>query len=162
MVGCTVRYGRSTSVVRRREIALWRSGGGKGARGRKPRWMSGRVGGAAAAIEEYAVIQENQKQERPSSAETARTLVQRQSHATLGTISSDGWPLTTYAGYILDESGQPIIRLRQSAVHTANVRRDNRVSLLVTTTNPAVGLLGLARCTMLGKLVDDLEEKVCI
>ena len=151
MVRCAVNYGRSTSVVRRRESAC--SSGGSGRR---------RVGGAAAAVEEYAVTQESQKQERPSSAETARTLVQRQSHATLGTISSDGWPLTTYAGYVLDESGQPIIRLRQSAVHTANVRRDNRVSLLVTTTNPAVGLLGLARCTVLGKLVDDLEEKVCI
>lgn len=102
--------------------------------------------------------------QRPTSAEAARTLLQSQNHATLGTICEDGWPLTTYAGYVLDGDGTPILRMRRDAVHYANVQRDNRVSILVTKggskyAQQQQASFGLARCTVLGHVTDDIPEK---
>lgn len=58
---------------------------------------------------------------RPSAAETARTIVDLAAHGTLCTLSEDGIPLGTYVSYVLDQEGQPILRLRADAVHTANL-----------------------------------------
>ena len=108
-------------------------------------------------------VEQISARQRPTSAETARTLLQKQNHATLGTICEDGWPLTTYAGYVLDGDGQPVLRMRRDAVHFANVKKDSRVSILVTKGGSGLSPItsfGLARCTVIGHVTDDIPEKV--
>ena len=85
---------------------------------------------------------------KPSSAETARTVVDIVSHGTLCTLSDDGAPLGTYASYVLDERGQPILRLRAEAVHTGNLLRNPRCSLFVQPEDMPARLL--ARATLIG------------
>ena len=68
---------------------------------------------------------------KPSPAETARTIVDLVAHGTLCTMTEEGAPLGTYASYVLDQVGQPILRLRADAVHTANLTRDTKCSLFV-------------------------------
>lgn len=84
----------------------------------------------------------------PSSAETARTIVDLAAHGTLSTMTEDGLPLGTYVTYVLDQVGQPILRLRKNAVHTANLLRENRCSLFVQPYQYPAHLL--ARVSLLG------------
>ena len=37
----------------------------------------------------------------------------------------------THAAYLLDKQGQPLLRLRADALHTAHLQRDSRCSLYV-------------------------------
>ncbi|KAK9835391.1 hypothetical protein WJX81_006878 [Elliptochloris bilobata] len=101
-----------------------------------------------------------QSQAKPSSAETARTVVDIVSHGTLSTLSEDGSPLGTYASYVLDERGQPILRLRAEAVHTGNLLRNPRCSLFVQPEDMPARLL--ARATLIGQVeplgVEDAAE----
>ena len=84
----------------------------------------------------------------PSAAETARTIVDLVAHGTLCTLSPDGVPLGTYVSYVLDAAGQPILRLRADAVHTANLQRDPQCSLFVQPGEHSARLL--ARVTLIG------------
>lgn len=84
----------------------------------------------------------------PSSAETARTIVDLVAHGTLCTTGVDDVPLGTYATYVLDSIGQPILRLRADAVHTENLRRNPRCSLFVQPGEHPARLL--ARLTLVG------------
>eukprot|EP00890_Picochlorum_soloecismus_P003424 jgi/Picsp_1/4082/NSC_01592-R1_protein len=84
----------------------------------------------------------------PSSAETARTIVDLAAHGTLSTMTEDSLPLGTYVTYVLDQVGQPILRLRKNAVHTANLSRENRCSLFVQPYQYPAHLL--ARVSLLG------------
>ena len=93
----------------------------------------------------------------PSAAETARTIVDLVAHGTLCTIGEDGIPLGTYVSYVLDQEGQPILRLRADAVHTANLQRDVQCSLFVQPGEHPARLL--ARVTLIGK-VEPVSEEV--
>lgn len=84
----------------------------------------------------------------PSSAETARTIVDLVAHGALSTVGDDGIPLGTYVSYVLDGAGQPILRLRADAVHTANLGRNPRCSLFVQPGEHPTRLL--ARVTLIG------------
>jgi hypothetical protein len=86
----------------------------------------------------------------PSAAETARTIVDLVAHGTLCTVGEDGIPLGTYVSYVLDEAGQPILRLRADAVHTANLKRDPKCSLFVQPGEYPARLL--ARVTLIGSV----------
>lgn len=86
----------------------------------------------------------------PTDAETARTIVDLVAHGTLCTISEDGIPLGTYVSYVLDDAGQPILRLRADAVHTANLKRDPKCSLFVQPGEHPARLL--ARVTLIGSV----------
>ena len=68
---------------------------------------------------------------KPTSAETAKTIVDIVAHGTLCTVGTDGMPLGTYSNYILDDRGMPVLRLRADAVHTQNLRRSPKCSLFV-------------------------------
>ena len=57
-------------------------------------------------------------------------------------------PLGTYTSYVLDQQGQPILRLRADAVHTANLARDPRCSLFVQPSSHPARML--ARATLIG------------
>ncbi|KAH7622366.1 putative Glutamyl-tRNA reductase-binding protein, chloroplastic [Nannochloris sp. 'desiccata'] len=93
----------------------------------------------------------------PSAAETARTVVDLVAHGTLCTVGEDGIPLGTYVSYVLDAEGQPILRLRSDAVHTANLQRDTQCSLFVQPGEYPARLL--ARVTLIGK-VEPVPEEV--
>ena len=93
----------------------------------------------------------------PTPAETARTVVDLVAHGTLCTIGDDGIPLGTYVSYVLDSEGQPILRLRADAVHTANLNRDGQCSLFVQPGEYPARLL--ARVTLIGK-VEPVSEDV--
>jgi hypothetical protein len=80
---------------------------------------------AAAAAAQPAVAA------RPSSEQCARTLVDISDRGTLSTTTEDAWPMGTHAAYLLDKQGQPLLRLRADAVHTAHLLRDARCSLYV-------------------------------
>lgn len=89
---------------------------------------------------------------KPTAAETARTVLDIAAHGTLATTNADGKPLGTYASYVLDGQGQPILRLRSGAVHTANLLRNPYCSLFVQASDKPARLL--ARVTLMG----DTEE----
>lgn len=91
----------------------------------------------------------------PTAAETARTIVDLVAHGTLCTLGEDGVPLGTYASYVLDAAGQPILRLRADAVHTANLKRDSKCSLFVQPGERPASLL--ARVTLIGE-VEPISE----
>lgn len=86
----------------------------------------------------------------PTSAETARTIVDIVAHGALATVGTDGVPIGTYASYILDSEGQPILRLRADAVHTRNLMREPRCSLFVQPADMPARLL--ARVTLIGSV----------
>ena len=85
----------------------------------------------------------------PSSSETARSILELVSHGTLSTLGADGVPLGTYASFVLDAQGQPILRLRADAVHAANLRANPRCSLFVQPDRGPGRLL--ARATLVGQ-----------
>jgi putative heme iron utilization protein len=93
---------------------------------------------------------------KPSSAETARTIVDLVAHGTLCTAGDEGIPLGTYVSYVLDGEGQPILRLRADAVHTANLRADPRCSLFVQPGEHPARLV--ARVTLIGRIEPVSEE----
>lgn len=95
--------------------------------------------------------------EPPSSAETARTIVDLVAHGTLCTTCDDSVPLGTYASYVLDEAGQPVLRLRADAAHTANLQRSPLCSLFVQPGEHPTRLL--ARVTLIGN-VEPVSEEV--
>jgi hypothetical protein len=89
--------------------------------------------------------------DKPASAETARTVVDLVAHGTISTIGEDGVPLGTFAAYVLlGNDGQPILRLRADAVHTANLLREPRCSLFIVPDDRPARLL--ARVTLIGKV----------
>ena len=88
------------------------------------------------AAPERSDISTRQVAHKPSSAETAKTIVDIVAHGTLCTIGEDGIPLGTYTNYILDDRGMPVMRLRADAVHTANLRRSPKCSLFVQPGEP--------------------------
>ena len=115
----------------------------------QPQSLSRRQACSCSAVAE-ASAPAAQSQAKPSSAETARTVVSIVSHGTLSTLGEDGSPLGTYASYVLDERGLPILRLRAEAVHTGNLLRDARCSLFVQPEDMPARLLG--RSTLIGRV----------
>lgn len=104
-----------------------------------------------------SVSSSEEEMPKPSSAETARTIVDLVAHGTLSTSGQDGIPLGTYVSYVLDDDGQPILRLRADAVHTANLQNDPRCSLFVQPGEHPARLV--ARVTLIGR-VEQVSEDV--
>lgn len=104
----------------------------------------------AAALLEPPTAGGQQASQRPSSAETARTVVDIVHHGTLSTVSDTGLPLGTYVTYVLDDFGQPLLRLRADAVHTRNLQRSPQCSLFVQPQDFPARLL--ARATLIGQV----------
>lgn len=78
---------------------------------------------------------------RPPSEECARTLVELGSVGTLASVGADGWPLGTHASYLLDATGQPLLRLRADAAAAEHLLRDARCSLYVQARGRSTGRL---------------------
>lgn len=90
----------------------------------------------------------------PSYAERARTLVHLNRIGSLSTLSKkhQGWPFGSVMPYGLDERGCPTFLISAMAVHTQNITRDRRASLLVTHADTNRDPLGAARVTLLGNI----------
>jgi putative heme iron utilization protein len=92
----------------------------------------------------------------PSHAERAQTLLRQETIGMLSTSSRrvPGYPFGSLMPYALDGDGCPLLLISSMAMHTQNVRRDARVSLLVVDQAAAGDPLGAGRVTVLA----DAEE----
>ena len=88
----------------------------------------------------------------PSYAERARTLVYLGRTGTLSTLSRrrPGHPFGSVMPYAHDERGQPLLLISGMAMHTQNLERDPRASLLVTQPGWTEDPLAGARVTLMG------------
>lgn len=86
-----------------------------------------------------------------SIAEQARTLVYRANVGSLSTLSEKhpDWPFGSVMPYGLDPAGQPTFLISAMAMHTRNIQRDARASLLVTS-DVIQDPFGTARVTLMG------------
>jgi hypothetical protein len=87
-----------------------------------------------------------------SLAERARTLVYLGTTGSLSTISAKhpGWPFGSVMPYGLDRRGRPTFLISSMAMHTQNLLRDPRASLLVTQAEAHHDPLAIARITLMG------------
>lgn len=89
----------------------------------------------------------------PSDAELARTLLARQTRATLSTLTHDGYPYGSVVSYAVADEGAPVVLVSDMAEHTVNARRDQRASMLVAEPETGAGdPLSAARCTLVGRM----------
>ncbi len=90
---------------------------------------------------------------RPSFAERARTLLRRQATGFLSTHSrhQEGFPFGSVMPFALEEKGSALFLISKMAMHTQNLDRDPRSSLLVPDPGVSTNPLGSARVTLLGR-----------
>src|ERR1700749_143108 len=90
----------------------------------------------------------------PSFAERARTLVHLGRIGSLSTLSrkQPGFPFGSVMTYALDERGRPIFLISTMAMHTPNLMKDPRASLLATQTDGSDDPLGASRVTLVGRV----------
>ncbi|WP_125488016.1 HugZ family protein [Edaphobacter aggregans] len=88
----------------------------------------------------------------PSHAERVRTLMSLASVATLSTLSRKhpGFPFGSLMPFALDSSGRPIFFISNMAMHTQNLKSDQRCSLFVGQVAADGDALGAARVTLIG------------
>jgi heme iron utilization protein len=97
----------------------------------------------------------------PSHAERARTLLHLSSVATLSTVSrkQPGFPFGSLMPYALDAAGRPLFLISTMAMHTQNLKADPRASLFVSQPAADGDVLGAARLTLVGNVVQVTEEE---
>ena len=93
---------------------------------------------------------------RPSLAEQARTLMHVGRVGMLSTLSDrhPDWPFGSVMPYGLDDQGRPTFLISTLAMHTRNLHRDPRASLLVAEEQAREDPLGSARLTLLGTVAE--------
>jgi putative heme iron utilization protein len=92
----------------------------------------------------------------PSDSALARELLRSASTAALATLGADGGPFASHVTVAAAASGEPLMLLSRLAVHTRNLERDARASLLFVRPPPA-GTTALAaeRLTLTGVVQRD-------
>jgi len=97
---------------------------------------------------------------QPTLAEQARTLVYRARVGTLCTHSTRhrGFPFGSVTPYGCDAAGQPTLLMSRLAVHTQNLERNGRASLLVSRIVTAEDALRSPRLTLLGHLARVIDD----
>lgn len=100
--------------------------------------------------------------DRPFDAvKTARHASRLALTGSLGTLGEDGHPFTSLVTVATSISGEPVLLLSQLAVHTANLLRDPRASLLLVAPGGEGGdPLAGARLTMIGQVVPDDDPRL--
>ena len=93
---------------------------------------------------------------RPSLAEQARTLMHVGRVGMLSTLSErhPDWPFGSVMPYGLDNQGRPTFLISSLAMHTRNLQRDPRASLLVAEESANQDPLGGARLTLVGTVAE--------
>jgi putative heme iron utilization protein len=96
----------------------------------------------------------------PSYAERSRTLLHLSSVATLSTVSrkQPGFPFGSLMPYALDAAGRPLFLISTMAMHTQNLKADPRASLFVSQPAADGDVLGAARVTLVGNVVQISDE----
>ncbi len=91
----------------------------------------------------------------PTLAELARTLIHLGRIGTLSTHSKkkSGYPFGSLAPYAADEQGSPLFLISGMAMHTQNLQRDPKASLLVVQSDAQGDPLGAGRVTLVGDCV---------
>ncbi len=94
-----------------------------------------------------------------SFAERVRTLLDAQRVGTLSTLSAKlpDYPFGSVMPYALDPEGNPLLLISSLAMHTKNLRRDSKASLLVAQDSVGKDPLGAARVTLVGE-AEEIEE----
>ncbi len=89
----------------------------------------------------------------PSHAERARTLLHRQHIGYLSSHSQKlpGFPFGSVMPFALDAAGRPIFLISKMAMHTQNLDREPKASLLVPDAEAMADPLGAARVTLQGE-----------
>ena len=89
----------------------------------------------------------------PSFAERVRTLLSQVSVGTLSTHSAkhEGFPFGSVMPFALDADGRPILLISAMAMHTQNLLKNPKASLLVAQGSAGKDPLGAARVTLLGE-----------
>ncbi|MCB1550004.1 MAG: pyridoxamine 5'-phosphate oxidase family protein [Hyphomicrobiaceae bacterium] len=82
----------------------------------------------------------------------ARRLLREARKAALGTLMPDGAPFVSVVALALEPWGHPIILISRLAVHTRNLARDPRASLLVDGTGDTGNLQDGGRLSLIGEL----------
>jgi hypothetical protein len=94
-----------------------------------------------------------------SAAETARTTLDRAATGTLATLTADGAPFASLVLTATDEAGDIVLLLSRLAVHTRNLERDSRASLLAAAPGGEAGdPLAGARVTVVGRADGAVSE----
>jgi heme iron utilization protein len=83
----------------------------------------------------------------------AQALLARCGTATLATLSADGHPFASFVTTAFGDDGAPLLLLSRLAVHTGNLERDPRASLLlVEPEEEAADPLARSRLTLSGRV----------
>src|SRR4051794_25630884 len=99
-------------------------------------------------------------EETLSIQELARELLGEGGAATLATLASDGGPFASYVVTAPAEDGTPLMLLSRLAVHTKNLERDPRASLLFVREPPAgAESMTAVRLTLTGRCARDDDAK---
>jgi putative heme iron utilization protein len=86
----------------------------------------------------------------PALADIARQILKDAGSATLATLAEDGSPFATLVAMALNADGAPVMLLSRLAVHTDNLARDARASLLIAGAVTARNPLENPRLTLTG------------
>jgi putative heme iron utilization protein len=95
-----------------------------------------------------------------SNAALARGLMQAARSAALATLGQDGGPFASYVITASAADGSPLLLLSRLAVHTQNIGRDARASLLfVREAEPGGESMTALRLTLTGRVLREEDER---
>ena len=99
---------------------------------------------------------------QPSLAERARTLVHLGRTGSLATLSARhaDWPFGSVMPYGLDDQGRPTFLMSAMAMHTQNLLRDARASLLITQAEASQDPLAVGRVTFMGEALRAPQDDI--
>lgn len=101
---------------------------------------------------------ENQSSTEPSfdPVVSARRVLRRAHAGALATLSGEGYPFASLVTVATTQAGEPVLLLSQLAVHTQNLSRDPRASLLLVEPGGETGdPLAGARLSIVGRIGGD-------
>jgi putative heme iron utilization protein len=88
----------------------------------------------------------------------ARKVLRRAATGSLATLDQNGYPFASLVTVAMTAEGEPLMLLSDLAVHTKNLKRDDRASLLLVAPGGEGGdPLAGARMTVTGKIVPDTD-----
>ncbi|MYZ47960.1 HugZ family protein [Propylenella binzhouense] len=95
----------------------------------------------------------------PDHAQLARAVLAGARAGTLATLLPDGAPFASLVTVGFDEEGAPLLLLSKLAVHTQNVERDSRASLLLVEPSAQPDRLAESRLSLVGRLVPAAHQE---
>ncbi len=100
-----------------------------------------------------------EKDDHQSPTALSRWLLRESLFGSLATSGEHGYPYASLVGVAPMPDGSPLLLLSNLAKHTANIRRDRKVSLLLAQKNQ-VDPLAAARLTVMGTIAEQDKNAV--